>query len=102
LLGDGKPTEYASRRIQRRIFTAIVANLAITGCKFVAATFTRSSAMLAEAVHPSVDTGDRAAAVGLCYPVEVELVGDSKSTLCELIPPLKRKDVSFGRRRRQE
>jgi pyruvate dehydrogenase (quinone) len=31
--------------------------------------------------------------IGLRYPVEVGLVGDSKNTLCELIPLLKRKEA---------
>jgi len=42
----------------RVIYVAIVANAAIAVSKFIAALFTRSSAMLAEAVHSSVDTGN--------------------------------------------
>ena len=44
-----------SRKI---IFVAIVANLAIAGLKFVAAILTKSSAMLAEAIHSTADTGN--------------------------------------------
>ncbi|MFL6429669.1 MAG: cation diffusion facilitator family transporter [Acidobacteriaceae bacterium] len=40
------------------IYVAIVANVAIAGCKFVAAALTRSSAMMAEAVHSTADTGN--------------------------------------------
>jgi cation diffusion facilitator family transporter len=48
----------AWRESKRVIYAAIVANLAIASCKFVAAAFTTSSAMLAEAVHSLVDTGN--------------------------------------------
>jgi cation diffusion facilitator family transporter len=46
------------RNSRKVIFGAIIANLAIGGLKFVAAIVTRSSAMLAEAVHSAADTGN--------------------------------------------
>jgi cation diffusion facilitator family transporter len=48
----------SSRESKKVIYAAIVANVAIAGLKFVAAAFTKSSAMMAEAVHSSVDTGN--------------------------------------------
>lgn len=40
------------------LYAAIAANLAIAGVKYVAAVSTRSSAMMAEAIHSTVDTGN--------------------------------------------
>src|SRR6201982_3621520 len=47
-----------SRGSKKVIYAAIVANIAIASCKFVAAAFTKSSAMMAEAVHSTVDIGN--------------------------------------------
>ena len=47
-----------SRASKKVVYTAIFANLAIAACKYVAAILTRSSAMFAEAVHSTVDTGN--------------------------------------------
>ena len=46
------------RRSRKVIYAAIVANVAIASLKFVAAAAARSSAMMAEAVHSGVDTGN--------------------------------------------
>jgi divalent metal cation (Fe/Co/Zn/Cd) transporter len=40
------------------IYAAIVANVAIAICKYAAAAFTGSSAMLAEAFHSTADSGN--------------------------------------------
>jgi cation diffusion facilitator family transporter len=48
----------ASRASRKVIYAAIIANLAIAAGKFLAAAVTRSSAMLAEAIHSTVDTGN--------------------------------------------
>jgi cation diffusion facilitator family transporter len=48
-----------SRRASRRvIYSAIIANLGVAVLKYVAATFTGSSAMLAEAFHSTADVGN--------------------------------------------
>jgi cation diffusion facilitator family transporter len=47
-----------SRAAKKVVYAAIVANLGIAICKCIAAALTKSSAMLAEAVHSTVDTGN--------------------------------------------
>jgi len=47
-----------SRAAKKVVYAAVVANVAIAVGKFVAAAVTRSSAMAAEAVHSTVDTGN--------------------------------------------
>lgn len=48
----------ATRESKGVLYAAICANVAIAICKFVAAVFTHSSAMLAEAFHSTADTGN--------------------------------------------
>ena len=47
-----------SRGSKKVIYVALVANVAIAAFKYAAATLTKSSAMMAEAVHSTVDTGN--------------------------------------------
>lgn len=47
-----------ARASEKVIYAAIFSNLAIAACKFIVAAVTGSSAMLAEAFHSSVDTGN--------------------------------------------
>lgn len=49
------PNFEASRKV---VYAAVIANLAIATGKYIAAAVTGSSAMLAEAVHSTVDTGN--------------------------------------------
>src|SRR5882724_10313187 len=46
------------RSARKVVVIAIIANLAIAICKYVAAVFTGSSAMFAEAFHSTADTGN--------------------------------------------
>jgi divalent metal cation (Fe/Co/Zn/Cd) transporter len=47
--------EQTSRKV---VYAAVVAHLSTAAAKWVAAALTRSSAMLAEAIYPTVDTGN--------------------------------------------
>jgi cation diffusion facilitator family transporter len=48
----------SSRGSKKVVYAAIAANVAIAAAKYVAASVTGSSAMLAEAVHSTIDTGN--------------------------------------------
>src|SRR5436309_12323360 len=48
----------ATRGSKKVVYAAIAANVAIAAAKYVAASVTGSSAMLAEAVHSTIDTGN--------------------------------------------
>jgi cation diffusion facilitator family transporter len=54
--GTVRDAEGGSRRV---VLAALAGNLAIAAIKFVAFTFTRSSAMLTEGIHSLVDTADQ-------------------------------------------
>jgi len=53
-----KPRARGISKSKIAIYAAIAGNMAIAVTKFVAATFTGSSAMLSEAIHSVVDTGN--------------------------------------------
>lgn len=53
-----KPQPGPSAASKKVVYVAVVANLGIAASKYIAAALTGSSAMLAEAVHSTVDTGN--------------------------------------------
>src|SRR5262249_6119012 len=57
---DDRPTatQAPSPESKKVVYAALIANLAIATAKYIAAAFTGSSAMLAEAAHSTVDTGN--------------------------------------------
>ena len=55
---EGAELTMPARNSRKIIFAAMFANLAIAAIKFVAAVLTNSSAMLAEAIHSTADTGN--------------------------------------------
>jgi cation diffusion facilitator family transporter len=58
-VAEAPPPPPADGEGLRTVVIALVVNLGIAAAKFVAALFTRSSAMLAEAFHASADTGNQ-------------------------------------------
>src|SRR5262245_20965611 len=48
-----------AKESKHAVVTALTANVAIAGSKFVAAAITGSAAMLAEAVHSATDSGNQ-------------------------------------------